>query len=66
MGIDQQNIINKDMDYISIHIPLTSKSKNLIDMKVLKTMKKNSIIINTSRGGIVNEIVGRSNEQAPL
>ena len=46
----------KDMDYISIHIPLTSKSKNLIDMKVLKTMKKNSIIINTSRGGIVNEI----------
>ena len=46
----------RDMDYVSIHIPLTTKSKNLIDMKILKTMKKNSIIINTSRGGIINEI----------
>ena len=46
----------KAMDYVSIHIPLTSQSKNLINMKVLSTMKKNSIIINTSRGGIINEI----------
>jgi len=46
----------KNMDYVSIHIPLTAKSKNLIDMKILKKMKKTSIIINTSRGGIVNEI----------
>jgi len=46
----------KAMDYVSIHIPLTPKSKNIINMEVLKTMKKNSIIINTSRGGIVNEV----------
>ena len=46
----------KEMDYLSIHTPLTEKSKNLINLKVLSSMKKNSIIINTSRGGIVNEI----------
>ena len=45
----------KDMDYTSIHLPLNDKTKNLINLSNLKTMKKNSIIINTSRGGIINE-----------
>ena len=43
-------------DFVSIHMPLNEKTKNLIDLKVLKTMKKNSIIINTARGGIINEV----------
>ena len=42
-------------DYLSLHVPLTEKTKNMIDFTKLKTMKKNSIIINTSRGGIINE-----------
>ena len=46
----------KDMDYVSLHVPLNSETKNLIDLKVLKIMKKTSILINTSRGGVVNEI----------
>ena len=50
-----QNTI-QEMDYISLHMPLTDKTKNLINMKVLSSMKKNSIIINASRGGIINEI----------
>ena len=50
-----QNTI-QDMDYVSLHMPLTDKTKNLINMKVLSSMKKNSIIINASRGGIINEI----------
>ena len=50
-----QNTI-QEMDYISLHMPLTDKTKNLINMKVLSSMRKNSIIINTSRGGIINEI----------
>ena len=45
----------REMDYISIHAPYTEKSKNLLNIKVFNSMKKNSIIINTSRGGIVNE-----------
>ena len=45
----------KIADYVSLHMPLTNETKNLINYSVLKTMKKNSIIINTARGGIINE-----------
>ncbi len=46
----------KDMDAISLHIPLNDETKNLINYNLLKTMKKNCIIINAARGGIINEI----------
>tara|TARA_B100001059_G_scaffold222799_1_gene247109 strand:- start:338 stop:1294 length:957 start_codon:yes stop_codon:yes gene_type:complete len=46
----------KTCDYLSLHVPLTEKTKNMINYSKLKTMKKNVIIINTSRGGIINEI----------
>ena len=45
----------KETDYVSIHAPLNKETRNLININNLKTMKKSSIIINTSRGGIVNE-----------
>ena len=45
----------KNCDYLSLHVPLTEKTKNLIDYSKLKIMKKVSIIINTARGGIINE-----------
>ena len=43
------------MDVISLHMPLTEKTKNLINYELLKKMKKNCIIINAARGGIINE-----------
>ena len=43
-------------DYISLHMPLTKETSNLINYSVLKKMKKNSIIVNTARGGIINEL----------
>ncbi len=43
------------LDYLSIHCPLNDKTNNLITMKELKIMKKNLILINTARGGIVDE-----------
>ena len=45
----------KNADYVSLHMPLTSETKNLINYNVLQKMKKNSIIVNTARGGIINE-----------
>ena len=45
----------KSMDVISLHMPLTEKTKNLINYNLLKTMKKNCIIINAARGGIIHE-----------
>ena len=46
----------KNCDYLSLHIPLTEKTKNMINYEKIKSMKKNAVIINTSRGGIINEI----------
>ena len=45
----------KKMDALTLHMPLNEKTKNLINYDVLKNMKKNCIIINASRGGIINE-----------
>ncbi len=42
-------------DFITIHLPLNGDTKNFISQKELNLMKKNSILVNTSRGGIVNE-----------
>ena len=53
--IDDLNLFLNEADYISIHAPLNKETKNLINIKNMKNMKKSSIIINTSRGGIVNE-----------
>ena len=53
--VDKIEIGLKNADYVSLHMPLTNETKNLINYSVLKTMKKNSIIINTARGGIINE-----------
>ena len=47
---------SKDMDAMSLHIPLNDKTKNIINYDLLKSMKKNCIIINAARGGIVNEV----------
>jgi len=46
----------KNADFVSLHVPLTDKTKNLINLNNLKTMKKTAIIINTSRGGVINEL----------
>jgi len=45
----------KIADYVSLHMPLTKETKDLLNYDVFKIMKKNSIIVNTARGGIINE-----------
>ena len=47
--------IYKEADIISIHTPLTSQTKNMITKDNLLSMKKDAVIINTARGGIINE-----------
>ena len=56
-GIKVENLDSalKVADFISVHLPLNDRTKNLIDLSKLKSMKKDVIIINTARGGIVNE-----------
>lgn len=47
--------IFRQSDLVSLHVPLTFETKNLVDKKRLLSMKPDAAIINTSRGGIINE-----------
>ncbi len=53
--VDNLNESIQNADIITLHIPLNKNTKNLINITNLSLMKKNTILINTSRGGIVNE-----------
>ena len=44
-----------ESDYVSLHLPLNQNTENLINFENLKLMKKGSVLINFSRGGIVGE-----------
>jgi len=46
----------KELDILSLSVPLNKDTKNFITLKQMSIMKKNAIIINVSRGGVVNEI----------
>ena len=45
----------KIADYISIHLPLNNNTKNFINEQELSIMKETAIVVNTARGGIINE-----------
>ncbi len=45
----------KECDIVSIHVPFVESTKNLITKKELESMKPTAVLINCSRGGIVNE-----------
>lgn len=45
----------KVSDFISIHMPLTPETKDLVSAKQIAFMKKDAVVLNMSRGGIVNE-----------
>ncbi len=50
-----KDAIYREADVITIHVPLTRLTKNLVAEKEIQTMKSNSVLLNTSRGGIINE-----------
>ncbi|HSB80182.1 MAG TPA: hydroxyacid dehydrogenase [Candidatus Methylomirabilis sp.] len=45
----------RQADFISIHVPLTKETRNLIGETALAAMKPTAILVNTARGGIVDE-----------
>lgn len=58
MGVERYESIDEmlgEADYINISIPYTESTRNLIDKPQFDKMKKNAILVNTARGGIVNE-----------
>lgn len=49
------NTLLQSSDYVSIHVPLLDSTYHLLDAQKISTMKKTAKIINTSRGGVVDE-----------
>ncbi len=45
----------KESDILTLHVPLTDKTKGIINSNTLKLMKSSAYIINTARGAIINE-----------
>jgi len=50
-----KEVIYREADMISLHVPLTANTKNMIRSEQIATMKSDALLINTSRGGIINE-----------
>jgi glycerate dehydrogenase len=44
-----------ESDVISLHCPLMPATRNLVDLAAFKKMKRNALLINTARGGLVDE-----------
>lgn len=42
-------------DFLSLHCPLSDKTRNLIDLEALRKMKKSAILVNVARGPVVND-----------
>ena len=45
----------READIVSLHLPLTPQTRRMIDARALAAMKKGAILINTARGGLVDE-----------
>jgi len=53
--LDDLEPLLKISDYVTIHTPLTELTENMIGEKELQSMKPEALILNTARGGIINE-----------
>lgn len=52
--VDFETIL-KESDFITIHSPLNEQTKNMFSTEQFQKMKKNAVLVNTARGGIVDE-----------
>jgi glycerate dehydrogenase len=49
------DILLNESDFLSLHCPLSEKTRNLIHLEALKKMKKSAILVNVARGPVVND-----------
>ena len=51
--VDIEELLSRS-DYVSVHVPLTEDTKHLFDYEAFSRMKSTAIVINTSRGGVID------------
>jgi len=55
LTLAKKEVIYKEADFVTLHVPLTKLTRNLINEEVFKLMKKDAFLINDSRGPVVSE-----------
>ena len=57
VGVKEVDIptILRNSDFVTLHVPLNENTKNMISTEEFRTMKKSAYIINSARGGVVDE-----------
>jgi D-3-phosphoglycerate dehydrogenase len=57
LGVTQATVeeICREADFITVHVPVTDQTRNMIDKPQIEMMKKGVRLINCARGGIINE-----------
>ena len=57
LGVEyaEMEAILREADFVTIHVPLSEKTRNLISERQLAMMKRDAILVNTSRGPVVDE-----------
>lgn len=49
------DVLLAESDFVSVHVPLSDETRHLLDESALRSMKKQSVLVNTSRGPVVDE-----------
>lgn len=49
------DILLRESDFVSLHVPLKSETKHLVNAEFLSKMKPNAVLVNTTRGGVLDQ-----------
>ena len=52
--VDKHTLL-RESDFVSIHVPLTNETKHMLSLNEFKMMKRTAVLINTSRGPVIDE-----------
>ena len=57
-GAERQDLdaLLRGSDVVSLHVPLTDQTRNMIDAAAIARMKRGAILVNAARGGVVDEL----------
>jgi phosphoglycerate dehydrogenase-like enzyme len=54
-GPERRDELLREADYVSLHVPLTSETRHLIDRRALALMKPSAVLVNVARGAVVDD-----------